>query len=356
MKNKANLTNVLNRLEENDLKHQILELQNGSKAIITERGGKVLGPFLDDNSSSIFWINDSFTSKEDFKRFLDSDDSWTFGGERMWIAPEIQYRTTNRSDFWNNIILPEDLEPGKYKLDLIKNNHIRLKEDISLTAYGQTPGQKTLNIERSFLPVDDPLRFRNDHDSLIKDIRFIGYEHRVDISEVKTDEILSEAWILLQVNSGGKMIIPITSPDIDYSDYFDPVGDYQEINNNFISLNISGDKQYKVGYNSASVLGRIGYLNKFDDNNFCLIVRNFFNNPSSIYCEEPPDIIGKKGNSVHVYNDNGMFGGFGEIECNGQTLGGNSNRSSSKDDMCVWIYLGEEKKISKIAKLLLGYS
>jgi len=152
------------------------------------------------------------------------------------------------------------------------------------------------------------------------------------------------------------MIIPITGPEVDYTDYFDPVGKYQKINNNFVSLNITGDKQYKVGYNSASVLGRIGYLNELDENNFCLIVRNFFNNPSSIYCEEPPDIIGKRGNSIHVYNDNGMFGGFGEIECNGQTIGGNSSRSSSKDNMCVWIYHGKKKKINKIAKLLLGYS
>jgi hypothetical protein len=95
-------------------------------------------------------------------------------------------------------------------------------------------------------------------------------------------------------------------------------------------------------------------INRIDDK-YILLVRNFFNNPSSIYSEEPPETKGKRGNSIHVYNDNGMFGGFGEIECNGQTIGGTSNKNSSKDDMSLWIYSGKKERIKKIAKILLGF-
>ena len=142
---------------------------------------------------------------------------------------------------------------------------------------------------------------------------------------------------------------------MEFTDYFQPVDEnYQKINNNYIDLKISGDRQYKVGYNSAYLSGRLGYMNKIDGQKSYLIIRNFFNNPSSVYAEEPPEVYGKRGNSVHVYNDNGMFGGFGELECNGLTLGGETKRKSSRDAMVLWIYTGKEEKLIEIIRRLLG--
>jgi len=355
MKNKITFREAINRLEENNLQHYVLDLHNNLKAILVERGGRLLGPFENDESESIFWINSSFAGKESFKSFLDSTESWNLGGERMWIAPEIQYRSSDRKDFWNTLFLAKEMDPGNYILEKVNENNYKLKAEMSIMAYNLASGQKNLNVERYFSAIPDPLRSLNNYYELTKDVKFAGYEQSINISERKTDDILSEAWVLIQLNAGGNIFIPVTCSDVEFTDYFQPVDEnYQKINNNYIDLKISGDRQYKVGYNSAYLSGRLGYMNKIDGQKSYLIIRNFFNNPSSVYAEEPPEVYGKRGNSVHVYNDNGMFGGFGELECNGLTLGGETKRKSSRDAMVLWIYTGKEEKLIEIIRRLLG--
>ena len=62
----------------------------------------------------------------------------------------------------------------------------------------------------------------------------------------------------------------------------------------------------------------------------------------------------RRGRSIHIYNDNGGLGGFGELEVNGQTIGGASGRSASTDPFILWFYLGSPARIKKIASFLLG--
>ncbi len=119
-------------------------------------------------------------------------------------------------------------------------------------------------------------------------------------------------------------------------------------------LKISGRKQFKVGYKAAHLYGRLGYLNQLDDGRSYLLVRNYFNNPSSPYAEEPPHQPGCNGHSVHVYNDGGGFGGFGELEVMGQTIGGETGRSASTDQFLLWLFVGPQPKIKRLARHLLG--
>jgi hypothetical protein len=60
------------------------------------------------------------------------------------------------------------------------------------------------------------------------------------------------------------------------------------------------------------------------------------------------------GNSVHIYNDGGALGGFGELECFGQTIGGDTDRTASSDPMILWLYVGPEEQIEDISLHLLG--
>jgi hypothetical protein len=98
----------------------------------------------------------------------------------------------------------------------------------------------------------------------------------------------------------------------------------------------------------------MGYFNHLDDDRAYLVVRNYFNNPSAYYAEEPDHSLGCRGHSIHVYNDGGDFGGFGEMECNLQTIGGPTGRSTSTDQLLLWLYVGAEDKVKKIALHLLG--
>lgn len=353
MNSKITYQQVVARLEENDLPFGQLALQHDVTIILSQRGGRIFGPFLSKESESIFWTNDAFAELDTFRAFLGSG-SWNIGGDRMWIAPEIQYHVPDRSDFWGSVFWPEQVDPGTYSLEQPKPGQWCLSQDMTLEAFNLASGQKALHLERLIRQVEDPLRNVTGYPDLVDGVLFAGYEQVVTLSEAKRDDIVSEAWSLTQLNPGGVLVIP-ASPRVEYTDYYEPIdGDLQVIYPGHVRLKITGDRQYKVGYKAAHVFGRLAYYNHLDDGQAYLIVRCFFNNPSAPYTEEPDHAPGCRGHSIHVYNDNGNAGGFGELECNAQTIGGETGRSSSTDQLVLWLYVGAPDKVKEIGLHLLG--
>jgi hypothetical protein len=350
---KISYQRIVARLEENDLPFGELALQNGVTIIVSKHGGRIFGPFLSKQSESIFWANDVFAGPDTFKVFLDSG-SWNIGGDRMWIAPEIQYHVPDRDDFWGSVYWPAQVDPGTYALEQPEPGQWRLSQDMMLQAYNLASGKKELYLERTIRQVEDPLRTVTGYRDLVDGVLFAGYEQVVTLSEAKRDDIVSEAWSLIQLNPGGVLVIP-ASPRVEYTDYYEPVDEsLQTIFSNHVRLQITGERQYKVGYKAAHVLGRLAYYNHLDDSRAYLIVRNFFNNPSAPYSEEPDHTLGCRGHSIHVYNDDGNAGGFGELECNAPTIGGETGRSSSTDELVLWLYVGAPEKVKEIGLHLLG--
>ena len=185
---------------------------------------------------------------------------------------------------------------------------------------------------------------------------YAGYEEVVTLSEKNNNDTLSATWNIVQLYPGGTILIPTTTSVVN-TDYMAPMGSgLQVIEPDCVKVRITGKHQYKTGYGSVYVTGRIAYCNENGDGNAYLIIRNFYNNPASLYPEEPPDKPGLQGDSVFVYNDDGGLGGFGEMECMGQAVGGLSKKSSITDPMALWFYLGPIEKIRSIALQLLGCS
>jgi hypothetical protein len=49
-----------------------------------------------------------------------------------------------------------------------------------------------------------------------------------------------------------------------------------------------------------------------------------------------------------------MFGGFGELEVQGQTIGGSTGLAHVTDQQIIWLFLGEPANVTAIAGQLLG--
>jgi hypothetical protein len=353
MNNRITYHQIVERLHENGKRYAALALQNSVQIVITEGSGRVLGPFLPEDGESIFWANGALADSGSFSSYLESGGC-DLGGERLWIAPEIQYHVQDRYDHENTYRLPAQVDPGQYTLSRSGPQQWRLRQDITLQAYNVASGEKRLQIERVFSPAPDPLRGLSRYTELVDGVAFAGYEQTVTLAETQADEIASQSWVLLQVNPGGVILIPFTT-SVEVTDYYEPVDDsLQSIRDNHVRLNITGQRRYKTGYKAASLTGRLGYFHRLEDGPFYLIVRCFFNNPSTIYVEEPPRRPGHFGDSVHVYNDSGTLGGFGELECAGQTIGGPSGKSAMTDQFLLWLYAGSPRKLNTISKILLG--
>lgn len=341
------------RLEANHIRSGVLALQGEARLLIMERSGRIFGPFLHEDADSLLWISSAFASSEGIAGFVQSGD-WNAGGERIWIAPEIQFSVRDRNDFWGTIAIPPQMDPGAWRLDAVSEHCWRLCLDATLQAYNLGSGAKELSVERLIRPAANPLTPVRGEPGLLEGVTYCGYEQAVTLSEARNDGIVAQSWNVAPLHPGGSIIIP-SSPAVEVSDYFEPIDDqHLARRGHCIALRITGRQRYKVGIRAAHTFGRLGYFNRSDDGSAYLIVRNYFNNPSSPYAEEPPQLPGANGDSIHVYNDGGLFGGFGELECMGQAIGGPGGLSSRTDQQVLWVYAGPVAKIARIGWHLLG--
>lgn len=346
-------THISARFEENRIKYAHFPLQNDVFVIVSERGGRIFGPFLKSGDESLYWVNQVFEKPQAFSKAL-SEEFWNQGGERVWVAPEIQFFVHDRQDFWGTNQLPPQLDPGNYELTHTNAHEIVLRNDFSMRAYNIAEGNKSLQLEIRVRPVENPLHHVSDNSLGYSDLIYAGYQQIVTLTENDTESIESESWNLVQLNPGGTILIP-ASPRLQYVDYFEPVDEgHQKIYPDHVQLRITGNRRYKTGYMAAHITGRSAYFNKRSDGRGYLLIRSYFNNPSAPYLEEPPHSPGVRGKSLHVYNDGGVFGGFGELEVNGQAIGGGTGRHESTDQFVMWVFVGDSIQLQEIAIHLLG--
>jgi hypothetical protein len=343
------------RLAEQKLNVGELALQNGVRLLLVERGGRVFGPFLDDRTAGLLWVNPVVQEQTKLAQFLAAGE-WNLGGSRVWVAPEIMWLARDRRDFWGSLHFPAEYDPGAWELAQPQPGQWRLTKHMTLTAYsyGAAVGEKDLELERIVHPVADPLRNTHDYAALLAGVTYAGYQEIVTLREFEQDDIVSQAWNLLQLQAGGQLVIPATGA-AEVTDYNEPVDAEHLLRHpGWLEFRITGRRRFKVGVRAAQTFGRLAYFNRLEDGRAYLLIRNYFNNPSSPYVEEPAHLPGAQGDSIHVYNDAGMFGGFGELECLGQAIGGPTGRSSTTDQQVLWLYAGPPDKVAAIARHLLG--
>ncbi len=351
MKTKSGtIKQVRRRLDENRIAYRVMELTGNHSIVVTEYGGRILGPFRGDELS-IMWLNQSFGDKDSFGQMLKGNGP--IGGERLWISPEIQFGVTDRKDFWNSLFVPKDVDPGNYRISS-ESQEINLEQSMELEAYNLASGHKTLNLKRSIKSSRNPLRHLSTYNEMAAKGVFFGYSQTITLEESKNDEIMSEAWTLAQVNPGGIVIVPTISC-CETTNYFTAAPDgIINIQDQYLTAGITGTDQYKIGMISTNTIGRVGYISQLAENDYCLLVRCFFSNPTCSYADEAPDKVGRAGHSMHLYNDDGRFGGFGEIETMGQTIGGPGGNSSSTDTSEMWFFRGPLESLKYAGNHLLG--
>jgi hypothetical protein len=202
--------------------------------------------------------------------------------------------------------------------------------------------------------VPNPLRRLDAYGRLMDGVLYAGYEQTVTLSEFEHSSIRSGAWNVIPLYPGGELIIP-ASPAVEVTDYMEPVDEaHQTIDDGCVRLQVTGQLMYLTGYKAAHVTGRLGYHCASDDDRHVLMVRGFYSDPSSTYLDEPPEAPGVHGDSVRVYNDDGAYGGYGELEVYGRGIGGDTGRSASTDSFVLWLYVGPSDRLKCIAVNLLG--
>ena len=334
------------------LNYEILELGKDWKLVVTQHGGHVFGPFSDRYSEGIFWVPEAVKNPDSYKKLVD-DQNWNTGGDRVWIAPEIQFNITQRKRFRETLNTPKTIDPGSFLMERSKNAVI-LRQSIELESHNTVTGTIHVELGRTISNALNPLRKLPDYDILMQNISYCGYGQVLDLAAESEQEIYAESWNLLQIRPKGTLYIPMYR-SLRGTDHYEPAGSHEYLAGHGVCLRITGDSRYKIAYKSAVLTGRFGYLADEKDEESYLIIINYPNNPSAMYSEEPPLLEGDRGYSIHIYNDDGHSGGFAEMECNMQTIGRPTGLYHSIDHVTKWIYTGKTEKLRAIAEVLLGY-
>lgn len=354
MNNRITFKQIIDRLNENEIKYQILKLSDDFKIVIMEKGGRIFGPYQNDNSESIWWTNKAFATKESFLEFLNNNE-WNYGGDRVWMAPEFPFFNKDRNEFFDSYTVQPQLDPANYELTVDSNNNVNLFTDVNVPLFQMEYKDKQFSIERTIRRNNNPLRNIKEFIEGELNVKFCGFEQEVMVIDNSKDKKMPlEFWDLTQINPGGSVIVPFFG-EFEFVDYYNPIPNSIQIpNENFVELKIQNGVSYKAAYKAAKTMGRAGYINRLDEENHYLFIRNYFNDPSSIYCCEPYNKEGQNGCSLYVYIDSGDLGGFAEFENSGRTFGEGTSRNKSTDVVNYWFFVGKKDKLEKIVQILLG--
>lgn len=340
---------IVNRLKEQSIAYKEILLSDGFSLIACERGGRLFGPFIN-NGESILWSNHAFLAAGNFDAFIRSGD-WNIGGDRVWIAPEFQYNVRDRNRLLETYEMQVDIDPGNYEVG-VKANGLVLEKKMHLEVYTQKCSYTDIYLKREVLPIANPLRNISKFNKVMNGVIYAGYVQHLVLKQLKYDGLINEVWNLTQTIAGGTLFVGTTGcPEL--TDYYTPVGELQIWNQRRYILNITGERILKVGYKASGLTGRYAYLNELAEGGWCLMVKNYFNNPSGKYIKEPAHLPGCAGHSMHVYQDDGKLGGFAEFEISGTSIGDSPDNLENTTSIYTWYFAGSKDKMECILELLL---
>jgi len=325
---------------------------DGSTVLILPYGGRVLGLFAPGSDENFYWTHPALDSVESARAFYASKEWHNSGGDRTWLAPEVDVFFPNYPDL-DRYRQPRQLDPGNYRVVRVRDG-MRLVNRLSLTL-ARCRLKVRLEVRKGFGPAPHPLRHERSLSGLLPRIEYAGYTQFTSLAMVgKTVEMPVRVglWNLVQMPHGGDLLVP-TYVRAEPKVYFGSVApDDLTVDDHLIRYRMRATGEHKLGIRAVATAGRVGYLYPTGDR-CALIVRNFGVNPSGEYVDVPwkdPDDVGYSTQACNVHS---ALGSFSELEYHIPAIGEGTGRTRCDDAAQVWAFRGSPEDIRAVAKNLL---
>lgn len=348
----ADRATVLRRLSEQRIPAADIAVGPQARIVVSEYGSRVYGPFFRDGIAEN-WIPAVFQDGSAFAELIASGH-WNIGGDRTWIGPEIAYMIPNRADYWGTYTMPPDLDPGTDNVLARHDDGVIVSRTVRLRSF-TAPGTLAATFSVTVGAAPDPLRHLRDKDWDPAVVDYGGYTVTTSLApgSESTAELDVESWTLNQVRAGGVAVVPTTGAG-QVTDYYEPVGRLLRRRASAMDVILTGADRFKVGFAAPTTFGRLGYLRREVEGASVLVVRSSPNDASADYAEEPDFAVGTRGDSLHLYNDDGGLGGFAELEARGTPIRSGTRPTHADDRFSTWWFRGETGAVEAIGTALLG--
>jgi len=334
---------------------ELHETADGTRLLILPYGGRILGMFAPGSEENFLWTNSVLNNVESARAYYASDDWQNSGGDRTWLAPELdfffpKFPHIDIAGYWQ----PRGLDPGHYQV--AKTDH-GLKLSNRLTIEGFRSRKKAeLEITKSVAAAPNPLRHGNA--TLSGTVEYAGHTllTSLKILDANPDNApLVGLWSLTQMPHQGELLIPTycrTEPRI-YFGLVDAPPDELVVSDRLVRFKMRAAGEHKIGVRALATTGRIGYIYS-TGREHALIVRNFSVNPSGEYADVPWTEPEDKGYSTQACSVNSRWGMFSEMEYHVPAIGAGTGQSYIEDRSELWAFRGTQEDIRMIARALLS--
>jgi uncharacterized protein DUF6786 len=334
---------------------ELHQTDDGTQVLILPYGGRILGVYAPGSEENFLWTNSALNSVETARAYYASDDWQNSGGDRTWLAPELdfffpKFPNIDIAGYWQ----PRSLDPGNY--ELIKTSHgIKLSNRLNIDAF-RSKKRVALEITKSVAAAPNPLRY----DAAIRTdaVEYAGHTLLTSLKMIDPNPDggpLVGLWSLTQMPHQGELFVPTYSkakPRI-YFGLVDAPPEELTVTDRLVRFKMRAAGEHKIGLRSMVTTGRIGYLYP-TGNRHALIVRNFCVNPSGEYADVPWTEPEDRGYSTQACSVNSRWGMFSEMEYHVPAIGGDTGLRYIEDRSQLWAFRGSRADIENIARALLS--
>jgi len=325
-----------------DMKQKCTDIGNtgAERIVILERGSRVIELKTPNHDASAFWTNPSAIAEGD----------WNVGGDRTWISPELDYFTDDKGEY----AIPEQLDPGSYKLEGDSLARSANTEQTFTLRSARTQEETQLILQKQYLPIPNPLskNLSIEHSSLL-DVSYAGYECQTRLESRGPDaESWCNLWSITQVPMGGTVLIPTIGSAEPLVMFKQAESIDMEVHPHCLKVAYDGSHSFKISLDALQSTGRFGYLRQINEEESSLLVRQFQVRPSGHYPDYPSYQPDYTGSCMQFFFDGNQMGGFGELEYHVPAIQGVN--SVSTDVSQLYYFVGKTADITKISKRMLG--
>jgi hypothetical protein len=323
---------------------------DGSSLVVLPYGGRILGLFAPGSDENFLWTHPMLDSANTAEAFYRSTEWHNSGGDRTWLAPEVDFFFPNFPQL-DIYMQPRELDPGHYQFSW-KNGGIFLS-NIFTARLSRSNYNVRLELSKQVSEAKNPLR--NLDSTAFDRLQYAGYSLHTSLAfaSLHSEAVWVGLWSLLQLPHGGEVLIPTLSqskvnPCFGKIDSLDLT-----VSDRLIRYKMRAAGEQKLGVEATAVVGRAGYMRAMGANS-SLVIRNFSINPSGDYIDVPWDNTDGPSAAIQACNVNSKLGSFAELEYHVPAIGGSSDAWCCEDKSQVWAFRGPEQVVSEVARVLLS--
>jgi len=344
----------MNRLHDNLTragKHPIsATFADGARLLGLPECGRLIGLYPAEEDTNFLWTNPALDGAETAKAYFARPGWSNSGGDRTWLAPEIELFIGDVKRIFETYAVQPALDPGHWTLTSATAAEVRLENETRVRLHRQNR-DVGVRLTKRYSVAANPLRD-------MAGIQYAGYTLATTLEVESQPGVPTRLgiWNLLQLPQPGTMLIPIRPPARPDVVFGAPAAGELAAEPNLVRWHMAppgGDA--KISLKAHALTGRAGHLRDTGAPGIQdLVVREFMVGVDADYVDalwEPPHEAGWAFQSCCVRNGAERFN---ELEYHVPAATAAPGRNVSRDESRVWSFRGPKEAITQVARLLLG--